>query len=276
MFSPHIIILFIVVSILVIEMSIMMVLEYMPDNIVLFGLIDALLLIVFMTPVMYVFVYRPLLIHIRERIAAENELRTKEALLRQSALDSNPLTRLPGNNSITEAVKRAVETNEDKVVVYGDIDLFKPFNDKYGFLRGDEVILFTSRIISGAIESICCRENEYFLGHIGGDDFMFIVPASSIDEIANKIIADFDGGIASFYDKEDVKRGYIESINRRGEPERFQIMTLSMGGVALKDRGIKHYLDLVAICAQVKHKAKSVQKSNLYLEHRAPVRAKAD
>ncbi|MHC5078617.1 MAG: response regulator, partial [Planctomycetota bacterium] len=137
--------------------------------------------------------------------------------LNRLALDANPLTGLPGNNSIMEMIGKTVEEARELCVIYCDIDHFKSFNDKYGFARGDKVILFTANAIQQALIATGC--GGFFIGHIGGDDFTLIVPLEKAQAVGEEIARIFDEGIGGFYDPGDREAGGILSLNRKGEEE---------------------------------------------------------
>ena len=106
-----------------------------------------------------------------------------QAVLRRykQNLDSNPLTHLPGNNIIHKTIFRLIESGVQFSVVYADLDNFKAYNDQYGFVKGDEMILFAANLIENAIQK---KGNfEDFLGHVGGDDFIFITTTDKVINI---------------------------------------------------------------------------------------------
>ena len=139
-------------------------------------------------------------------------------------LDANPLTRLPGNNSIIKELETRLELRERFAAVYIDLDNFKAFNDRYGFSRGDEALKLTARLIVSGVSS--GSPGDYFAGHVGGDDFIFIVPASCVKDICERFIKNFDALIASLYDDEERRQGFIRSTNRKGGKEPFPLMTI--------------------------------------------------
>lgn len=188
------------------------------------------------------------------------------ARLQDVAIDLNPLTHLPGNNTIQSTIQDAIDRQLDMTVLYADLDNFKPYNDYYGFSDGDELLLFTAETLQTAIRHVC---EGAFLGHIGGDDFMLVVPADKAEELGAEIVRRFDLGAPAFYSDEDAARGYIEAADRTGAVVRFPIAALSMGGVRLLSHEFKLYLEVANICAETKHMAKSVPGSNLFMDRRA-------
>lgn len=187
--------------------------------------------------------------------------------LNRLALDANPLTGLPGNNSIQVAMEGFLARCADVTVFYADLDNFKAYNDVYGYFKGDEALRDLADLLQGKVA--VCRENpDRFLGHIGGDDFMFVVPDDEAEATALAIADAFDKRVPALYSPDDVARGGIRTENRKGEEDFFPLMTLSMGGVPLKRRAFTHVQELASACAEVKYRSKMMQGSSLYMDHR--------
>lgn len=201
----------------------------------------------------------------------KNHLKLHKAMqelqrLYNMALDSNPLTGLPGNNSITLRIKKALGENEDVAVIYSDLDNFKAFNDAYGFALGDDVLLFTCQVFQEVLSTL--EAENSFIGHVGGDDFVMVVPSESIQETADAVIQRFDEGIISFYSEHDQENQCIESVNRQGERQTFPLMTISLAGVDLSHRRYDNYLEVNDACAYTKKIAKALEGSSFFLERR--------
>ena len=124
------------------------------------------------------------------------------------------LTGLPGNVQIHAELKKRIANKEEFSVLYLDLDNFKAYNDVYGFLKGDQIIEFTAQTILKCIHEQFLEKS--FVGHIGGDDFIAIVPTIHVDNICQTIIAYFDKEVTRFFTDEDLERGYIEVANRKG------------------------------------------------------------
>ncbi|HRI39369.1 MAG TPA: diguanylate cyclase, partial [Nitrospira sp.] len=140
------------------------------------------------------------------------------------SLDANPLTRLPGNTTILCETTARIQSQQPFALAYLDIDNFKSFNDRYGYGRGDEVLIVACRILTTVVGELAGSEG--FVGHVGGDDFVFMSRPNTIDVICETIIKRFDLVIPDFYDREDRLKGYIDSVDRRGNKEQFPIMSL--------------------------------------------------
>ena len=147
-----------------------------------------------------------------------------------------------------------------------DLDNFKAYNDVYGFLKGDEIIKYTADTIMRCVHTFV--PNGSFVGHIGGDDFIAIVPTLNCDEVCKNIIANFDAGVVKFFTEDDVEKGYIEVANRKGIIEEFPLTSISIGVVeADKDRFV-NVLEIGEIGAQVKHLSKSIIGSSYSIDRR--------
>ncbi|MCI8587436.1 MAG: diguanylate cyclase [Clostridia bacterium] len=178
----------------------------------------------------------------------------------------SPLTGLPGNVQIHAELKKRLSNKEDFTVLYLDLDNFKPYNDVYGFLKGDQVIQYTAEVILGCIHSQ--STNNTFVGHIGGDDFLAIVPDVEIEGLCQNIIATFDKGIKRFFNEEDLERGYLESTNRKGEADCFPITGISIGAVIVEKNRFMNILEISEVGTQVKHLAKTIQGSSYAIDRR--------
>ena len=180
----------------------------------------------------------------------------------------SPLTGLPGNVQIHAEMKKRVLNREEFAVLYFDLDNFKAYNDVYGFLKGDEIIKFTARTIARNIHNL--KDNDSFIGHIGGDDFVAILSKTDYDAVCQNIIAEFDSEVLKYYTKEDAKKGYIEVINRRGILEEFPLTSISIGVVEVDPGRFNNILEIGEVGAQVKHNAKTVMGSTYVINRRKP------
>ncbi len=175
------------------------------------------------------------------------------------SLDANPLTHLPGNTSILYETTRRIESGRPFALAYLDVDNFKSFNDRYGYGRGDEVLVVTCRLLTTVVSELAGTEG--FVGHVGGDDFVFMSDPATIDTACQTVIKRFDLVIPDFYDREDRQRGYIDSVDRKGNHEQFPLMTLSIAVVTNEFAPIKHPGDVSMIASQLKKYAKAMPGS---------------
>jgi len=182
------------------------------------------------------------------------------------ALDPNPLTRLPGNTSILREIQSVLDLSQKTAISYVDVDNFKAFNDRYGFARGDEALRMTARILSNVIHGL--KNDSAFIGHIGGDDFVFITPSDCFDDACKRIIAGFDSIVPSLYEEEDRKKGNIYSKDRAGKKKYFPIMSISIAVVVSDGGKLKHYGEVSEIASQLKKQVKKKSGSNYMVDRR--------
>lgn len=181
-------------------------------------------------------------------------------------LEANPLTHLPGNISIMKELQIRIDKNSPFAVAYVDLDKFKSYNDKYGFEHGDEVIRETARILIRAVSELGTPED--FIGHIGGDDFVFITSPQLIEKLCQKVIEDFNKASPEFYTPEDAKNGYIIAHNRQGEMQKFSLVSVSIGVVTNLYRKISHVAEIGEIGAELKAAAKNIEGSSYVVDQR--------
>jgi len=172
------------------------------------------------------------------------------------AKDSDKLTKL----------QNCIDSKKVFAVGYADLDKFKVYNDKYGFEKGDEVIRELARIL---IANVRTKEKDTaFVGHIGGDDFVFITENVTMNKTCEKIVKEFDSKIPTFYTKEDHKAGYITGKDRQGKKQKFGLLSVSIGIVSNVGQEITHVAQISEIGAELKKYAKSFDKSNFVRDKR--------
>jgi diguanylate cyclase (GGDEF)-like protein len=190
--------------------------------------------------------------YIREKDIQEDiHIRGQLCLLRsQRNVEINPLTRLPGNISINRQIQSRLDRRQAFSLGYVDLDHFKAFNDKYGFSRGDDVIKITGRLLLNIVKSK--PSSSSFVGHIGGDDFIFIMDTPFIEETCQEVIDAFDRIMPTLYDPEDREAKAIHSPDREGNIKAYPIMGISIG-VANTDSGtFFHYMEITGLAVEMK------------------------
>ncbi|MBI3593250.1 MAG: GGDEF domain-containing protein, partial [Nitrospirae bacterium] len=183
------------------------------------------------------------------------------------ARGANPLTGLPGNESIHRDIDKKLSQNMHFDVCYIDIDYFKPYNDHYGFERGDMVIKKLADILEDTITSFDTGSFN-FAGHIGGDDFILITRPQVSISVCEKIISNFEAVLPELHGAEDYKKGAYVSKNRKGEEETFSLLSLSIGIVSTEVYKIESYAQLASIATEVKKAAKMRNGSSIERDRR--------
>jgi GGDEF domain-containing protein len=198
---------------------------------------------------------------------AEIESAKIEMLIFRSRRDLsvNPSSKLPGPNAIEYEIDKRLHLGDKFAVCYGDLDNFKAYNDYYGYMYGDKMIRITSLIIRNVVQDLT---PQGFVGHIGGDDFIFIVPIESVEPVCKNIIATFDRMAPYRYAEADREKGWIEVSNRRGIIERFPIVSISIAVIINQKRMFKHPGEMSHMMADLKKYTKSLPGSNFMIERR--------
>lgn len=198
---------------------------------------------------------------------AEFVARVKAVLRRTTMMIGvSPLTGLPGNQRTEVEIDRWLAAGKPTAVAHVDLDNFKPFNDHYGFRRGDHVIAFASNVLQNA--QVASGDPACFVGHIGGDDFVVVVDPGRVEALAGRVIEEFDAGVLDFYDPEDAIRGYVEVPDRRGDRHAFPVVSISLGIATNVHRSLANSVDASQIAAEMKEVAKQVPGSVYRIDRR--------
>lgn len=196
----------------------------------------------------------------------EKVLRLEQVLHRADRdVSVHPTTRLPGTNHIARDMQGRLEAGEEFAVCYADLDHFKEFNDRYGYAFGDGVIRMLSRILRDMVRGLAPGG---FVGHIGGDDFIFNVPLEHLEACCDAIIEVFDDLIPYQYTEEDRKAGYFLGKDRRGNIHRIPLMALSIGVVTNQFQEFEHTGQISELAAEMKSYAKSLPGSKYVVDRR--------
>ncbi|OIO04961.1 MAG: hypothetical protein AUJ51_01045 [Elusimicrobia bacterium CG1_02_56_21] len=184
----------------------------------------------------------------------------------KQVLDTNPLSKLPGNPSIQARIEREIQKGGEFAVLYLDLDNFKAYNDNYGFEAGDRVIKATANLL---VKLTIQNENsEDFIGHIGGDDYIVVTSYAKSEELAKRITLAFDEISPSFYNKADRERGCIVSTDRQGNIKKFALLSISIGIVQNHTRPLHSFAQVSNIGTELKKAAKAANKSHYTIDRR--------
>jgi diguanylate cyclase (GGDEF)-like protein len=135
---------------------------------------------------------RQLKVEIAERKKAEKDLQKLTTDLKSA---NENLDRLATIDTLTElynrrGLQRHLDVELNRVqrtgatigVVFGDVDDFKRFNEDYGHVTGDAVLQEVAKRFKGSLRA------SDFLGRVGGDEFLAVLPGVSQDGL--KIVAE--------------------------------------------------------------------------------------
>jgi len=177
---------------------------------------------------------------------------------------ANPLTLLPGNVPISEHIDRLLEGRAKFVAAYCDLDNFKPFNDRHGYRRGDDLIQVTGKILAQA-----CDPERDFIGHIGGDDFIVLFQSRNWETRCRRVLRDFDAAAAGFFSKADIEAGGYTTGDRQGQQIFHPLTRLSIGCVRIEPGAFASHHQISAAAAVAKTQAKRLPGSSLFVDRRA-------
>ncbi len=198
---------------------------------------------------------------------AEVQLRL-DAMLRRSDRDTyvHPSTRLPGTIEIETEIMRRIDAGARFAVCYADLDHFKEFNDRYSYYDGDRVIRILSKILHDVVKGTCGEGG--FVGHIGGDDFIFVIPVEDVSATCGEIVTVFDLLIPYQYSEQDRRAGYYFGKDRRGQLHKVPLMTVSIGVVTNERRLFTHAGQVSELATEMKSYAKTLHGSVFSVDRR--------
>jgi len=178
----------------------------------------------------------------------------------------SPLTGLPGNLQIRERVAALVARDLPFALLYVDLDNFKAYNDRYGFLRGDAAIQRVSRVVQETTGEVAGSDG--WVGHVGGDDFVVLCSPWHAESLAEALTRSVDREVPALYDEKDRERRAIEILDRRGEVRRFPLLSVSIGVATTERRDFEHPGEVVSVATELKSYAKRVGGSSWAMDRR--------
>jgi len=206
---------------------------------------------------------------IREGMSGPEAVRRLDAMLIRSERDLivHPSTRLAGTSAIESEIGRRLALGDYFAVCYADLDHFKEFNDRYSYNEGDRVIRILAKLLHDVVKGTCGEDG--FIGHIGGDDFIFIIPYNAIPAVCGEIVATFDLLAPYQYSEQDRRAGYFFGKDRRGHLDRVPLMTLSIGVVTNLRRTLTSARQASQLATEMKTYAKSLPGSVYTVDRRS-------
>jgi diguanylate cyclase (GGDEF)-like protein len=194
-------------------------------------------------------------------------VRLKE--LEQLSLDASPLTRLPGNIAIERSINRRLRDRTSFAMCYLDLDNFKSYNDRYGYIKASEILKKTGEVIYEAVKRL--NDPDAFVGHIGGDDFVVVIDARLAKAACQEIIARFDEMIPAYYSAEDRAIGAIDGVDRYGVPRIFPIISMSIAALTCQPGAYASAAEIATAAAEVKDRVKESSGSNYIIVREAGI-----
>jgi len=181
----------------------------------------------------------------------------------ETARYANPLTLLPGNVPINEHIDFLLHSGKSFAVCYCDLDNFKPFNDVYGYRKGDEMIQFTGKLLNHA-----CDPQHDFIGHIGGDDFILVMQSRDWEKRCNQSLASFAQTALMLLEEKHRSAGGYSSEDRQGRIIHHPLPTLSIGVVWVAAESFHSHHEIAEAATVAKKMAKKKPGNSLFIERR--------
>ncbi|MDQ6995766.1 MAG: GGDEF domain-containing protein [Mariprofundaceae bacterium] len=180
----------------------------------------------------------------------------------KNALDCNPLSQLPGNNSINHEIDQRLHNKKAFILIYADLDSFKAYNDHYGYERGDHVIQWVASVFKAHMQK------GDFVGHVGGDDFVIILKGDTWQAYTDKTLQDFSQGVPNLYKKKDRELGYILGENRQGKTTQFPFISLSLAVIPCPKNAYSSHVCVAEVASEIKHLAKQQVGNSVVVNRR--------
>ncbi len=185
----------------------------------------------------------------------------------ERAVDSNPLTGLPGNHAIFGDLQKRIFERQKFVLFHADLNLFKIFNDHYGLVKGDLAIRNTADLLKKALKEK--GTDSDFLGHQGGDDFIIITRPNKAQDVAQYICDEFQNAVLpSLYNKTDLETGYTMHVDRRQLSEsgrevmlKFGLLSIALAGISNAKKDFGEYSEVMDMAVEVKKEVKKESAS---------------
>jgi GGDEF domain-containing protein len=205
---------------------------------------------------------------IREGTSQSEARQRLSLMLRRSDRDTfvHPSTRLPGAVEIEREIGKRMQSGPPFAVCYADLDHFKEYNDRYSWYDGDRVIRILAKILHDVVKGTCGESG--FIGHIGGDDFLFIIPVGAISDVCAEIVGCFDLLIPFQYSEQDRRAGYFFGKDRRGQLHKVPLMTVSIGVVTNERRRFTEASQVSELATEMKSYAKTLPGSVFTVDRR--------
>jgi len=187
--------------------------------------------------------------------------------LEQVSLDASPLTRLPGNIAIERSINRRLREQVPFAMCYLDLDNFKSYNDRYGYIKASDLIKEAGQVIHDAVKRL--DDPDAFVGHIGGDDFVVIINSKLAKTACQAIIHDIDAMIPGYYSEEDRAAGFIEGVDRYGVPRTFPLISISIAALNCQPGKFSTAAEIATAAAVIKDRVKGASGSNYIIVREA-------
>ncbi|GLR62857.1 GGDEF domain-containing protein [Marinospirillum insulare] len=179
----------------------------------------------------------------------------------KSAQNSNPLTGLPGNLLIQEQIDYLINNKKEFVACYFDLDNFKPYNDQYGYAKGDEILIHLAKLLKKH-----SHPEVDFVGHVGGDDYVIVFRSANWQQSVTNLLQEFIQFRETFYSPDHLDNQGIWAEDRFGEKRFFSLMSISVAAIDSSSVNLGSSKEIASRLSLIKQEAKQVKGNSLVAE----------
>jgi CheY-like chemotaxis protein len=141
------------------------------------------------------------------------------ALIRTSRRerDRNPTTNLPGAGAMEDAVASLLKEKRESSIVHFDVVGFGAYADEVGYASAETLVVALGQMV---LEFARTRGAE-FVGHLGGVDFIALIPAAEAEPLAQQVVGAFDDRRGEWPSKSELsmKGAVVSAAGAAGEDE---------------------------------------------------------
>jgi DNA-binding response OmpR family regulator len=200
------------------------------------------------------------------RDVSEEEFMLKIAsiLRRKSVLEIDHLSELPAKNKTYSILEHCRSQLNDWAVVHIDILNFQSYGVMYGVAQADKAIAKTASFLEKVLAEM--ELEEYFLGHLGRDNFVVVADTNSFEKIVFEMKRKFKNILEKLYKKVDYENGYIISSAPNKVRRKEGLLDLNIGYCSSIDRNFLSGTDIIEQCVRNKMNSELKNKRVLVLE----------
>jgi diguanylate cyclase (GGDEF)-like protein len=180
-------------------------------------------------------------------------LRVQNSIQRAGWLSlTSPVTGLPSSKLVEEQLREIIR-RKDWAILYIGINHIDDFNDVYGFVAGDDVLRFTTMLLTEVVDELGTGSD--FIGHIGGDDFMIVTTPERASDMKTRLIQRFNDEVMTFYNFKDRERGHIEVVDGAGNTQKMPLMTLAVGQIQHNTVPFSDIREITEVAAEARRRS---------------------
>lgn len=185
-------------------------------------------------------------------------------LRRKVVLEQNQLTGLPAINRTYTVLEHCRNNLSDWAAIHIDILSFQSYSVMYGVAQADRAIRETSKTIEQSLANLNLK--EFFIGHLGRDNFLILSSSTDVDSIVASLKEDFIKAVKKLYKEADYENGYIISSAPNMVRRKEGLLELNIGTCTNIDRNFLSGTDIIEQSVKNKKHGDEKNKKVLILE----------